>query len=163
VSWREAADDFEPDGSLRDIYVMNTTKEDWEKTYRFLLDTYPNRYSVDLKEAPAPPTAEAVFPVHHHASPLLQIFVKEVQVNCHFFTSDEIELDISPSDVTSEEAFLAIVYLMRKLGRLLNKRVVLTPENTPTVSILVTHRPTTKSPGHRPGTDSHDPFSYVAE
>jgi hypothetical protein len=54
------------------------------------------------------------------AQPLLQVDVDGVQVG-HFFGPDDIELDIDPSQVAGEEAFLAIVDLMRKLGRTLNR------------------------------------------
>lgn len=48
---------------------------------------------------------------------------------CHFFNDWEIEFDLDPREIEGEEQAEAIFGFMRQLGLLLNKEVILTPEN----------------------------------
>ncbi len=36
LNWALQKEDFQPDGSLRDIYVLETKAEDWSKVLRFI-------------------------------------------------------------------------------------------------------------------------------
>lgn len=47
MPWSQAAEDFAPDGSLRDIYVRHVSADDWESVYRWLIGTYPNVFTRD--------------------------------------------------------------------------------------------------------------------
>jgi hypothetical protein len=61
LSWQEAGLWFQPQGLLPDIYVHNTTIEDWEAMYAFLRDTYPVAYFYDSEPASLPASASDVF------------------------------------------------------------------------------------------------------
>ena len=52
-------------------------------------------------------------------------------VNCHFFTAEEIELDLDPTEVLDERSLQPVTALLVELGRLLGKRVILSYENSP--------------------------------
>jgi hypothetical protein len=67
---------------------------------------------------------------------VLALDVAGVQVNCHFFTAEEIELDLDPREVVDEESFQAVTALLLELGRLLGKRSILTYENSQDALVL---------------------------
>ncbi len=50
-------------------------------------------------------------------------------MNCHFFCVEEIELDLLPNEVDTEEKAEAVFEFMAEVGRMLMREVVLTPEN----------------------------------
>lgn len=59
----------------------------------------------------------------------------------HFFRSDDLELDLRPEEVASEERFAALSGLMEGLGRLVGKTVVLTYQNGRDDAVFVEFRP----------------------
>ena len=50
-------------------------------------------------------------------------------LNCSFYAEDEIEFDLDPRDVSSEDEFLRVMDFMRLIGKRLAKDVLLTEEN----------------------------------
>jgi hypothetical protein len=70
-----------------------------------------------------------IFRQGEHDPVLLKIFVGDIQLNCHFFSPDEIELD--PVEVASPEDQQRVLDFIHQLGRTLDRPVVLTGENQP--------------------------------
>ena len=65
---------------------------------------------------------------------LLQIDEGHLALHCHFFIGNGIEFDLDPRDFQGENACQQIARLLdfiRTIGLLLNKTVLLTPENSP--------------------------------
>jgi hypothetical protein len=137
VEWATVAEDFEPDGSLRDIYVHETSGDDWQRVLEHLKARYsPLRFMIDSEDAPLPSTVGDIFAIHKRAAPSLGFSVDGVLVACHFFTEDEIEFDIAPQDVRGPAQLAAIQAFMIELGRLTSRVVSLTPESMPHLPIL---------------------------
>ena len=110
VDWARQKEDMAEDGSLRDIYVLGTTAEDWKRVVTF------------LKAAPYRAKLE---------DETLMIFhVGDVEICCHFFVEDQVELDFWPNDVGEPELKLLLEF-MADLGDLVGKRVIMTPESDP--------------------------------
>ena len=127
----DCQDVFPCDGSLRDIYVDGTTEQDWEAFLSFLrAGEYALSYSRDGEAVPVPSSASEALRDSSHAH-LLEIDVSGVAVNCHFFTADDIELDLAPKDVATQEALDGLLAFMRGTGDHLRKDVTLTEENSP--------------------------------
>jgi hypothetical protein len=59
----------------------------------------------------------------------MTIDLSDIRVNCHFFTPEEIELDIDPSEVVRDDQADRVMGFISDLGRVLQKRVILTWEN----------------------------------
>jgi len=59
-----------------------------------------------------------------------------IQANCHFFIDSEIEIDVSPHDITNEHNFLALAAFLKWLSKELCTRVCLTHEASPDLEIL---------------------------
>ena len=138
ASWQQVASDFEPDGSLHDIYVQGATLADWDRVVALLHRDYsPLTFTRDGKSFPFPQTAAAIFNERENASIALDFDVGGIELACHFFTENEIEFDLPPEQVNSHQRFLALQDFLRELAATVGKTVVLAPESTPTAPILV--------------------------
>lgn len=140
VAREDLPDVFVVDGSWRDIYVFATTIADWDSVLAWLQKRFPGalEFSIDSKEALMPESMEEILRLREEASPLLQVNLAGLTLNCHFFADYEIELDLDPRELT-DDAFRALLGFMRELGELLRPNVYLTPENSPKIPLLVYH------------------------
>jgi len=130
MKWEDYKVEFEFDGSWLDIYVLSTTVSDWQLLFDFLRsDVYEFSYTIDEEKTVLPILAKQIFDERQDFSPLLQVNLGSVVLNCHFFTDEEIEFDIDPREIQSERQAEAIFTFMRQIGQTLNKEVILTPEN----------------------------------
>jgi len=141
VTWSQAVEDFAPDGSLRDIYVRNVSAHDWESVYRWLIGTYPNVFTRDGIQIDPPTSVEFIWQDRMVAYNCLTLDVGGLSVNCYFFQSDDLELDLRPEEVVNEERFSALTGLMEGLGRLVDKNVVLTYQNGKDDAVFLEFRP----------------------
>lgn len=128
---------FYVDGSLRDIYVHGTTVQDWQKLLTFLRSS---AYSLELigggQQGPIPEQVEDIFLFAHTDGVTLRMDTAHLALNCHFYTSQEIEFDLDPRDMSSEQQIARLLDFLRTIGRLLHKAVVLTPENASWVPLF---------------------------
>jgi len=149
VEWEAVRADFQWDGSLRDLYVFGTSDEKWD---RFLVALqswgYPTQFSVEGKPSILPESARSVFQIRNRASPLLRIDVGGVGLCCHFFSEEELELDLDPRDVDGPARLGQLMSFMQKLGQVLQLPVVLTPENRPECAVM-TYDPVSDRTSHR--------------
>jgi len=137
VEWHQVATDFEPDGLLRDIYVLQTTKADWQRVWEAILRFEPpSLFSIDGVPAEKPMCVEEVFKVRCRATPLLSLTLESLVLNCHFFDEGEIEFDLDPTDVKGQDQLDVLTGFIHHLGRLTRKAVILTFENTTDQPIL---------------------------
>jgi hypothetical protein len=121
------------DGSWRDIYVHNTTKEDWQtwadfvntnyRTSFHIYDTETRNDKVDLTKI-----LDYWNGTKENCS-TATVYIDDIQVNAHFFTDEEIENDITPNEINSLDDHNKLMDYMTRLSKVLNKTVVLTPEN----------------------------------
>jgi hypothetical protein len=130
MNWQDCAKAFYVDGSLRDIYVRDTRADDWD-VFLGAVSSKMTASFVDGEPYPLPTAAKEIFSVNATKSFLLEIRLGQVIINCHFFTEVDIELDIDPSQVTSQAELDSIVEVIELVGRALGKDVVLTDENSP--------------------------------
>jgi hypothetical protein len=95
LNWEVQKQDFEPDGSLRDIYIRRTTIEDWRAVLALILQ---GPYQADFRRAQAAVTVPSdVGSLFGTPDFLLRFSVDKVDLACHFFSSDEIEFDFVPN------------------------------------------------------------------
>ena len=141
MAWIQAAEDFVPEGSLRDIYVRNVSRDDWESAYRWLLSAYPHAFNRDGNQIEPPASVEFIWQDRAVASNLRTLQVSGIRVNCHFFQSDDLELDLRPEQVVDEERSSAVTDLMIGRDRQVDKQVILTYEDDKDNSTLLEFRP----------------------
>ena len=125
------ADAFFVDGTLRDIIVSNTTIENWQKFYDELrLGRYELSYKCgDSSTLPTNVGKLLTGRGLHDECPRLSVKLGSNALNCFFYGEEEIEFDLDPRDVRSEEELLQVTDFMRMLGKCLEKDVCLTEEN----------------------------------
>lgn len=137
MDWHRVAGDFEPDGSLRDIYVPGTSLDDWQRVLDALQERWPLLdYTLDGEAAPLPGRAEDIFDARRERTVKLSFVVADARVFCHFFVEEEIEFDIDPREVTQPEQVDALTDFMATLGRVTAKPVLLTMESSPEAVIF---------------------------
>ena len=129
MDWDACKAAFYVDGSLRDIYVHNTTAADWGKFLKYT-STLKTSYFRNGEPDQLPVQASKIFQEIQNSSLLLVVKLGNVNLNCHFFTEDDIELDIDPKEVTSQREFDAVVGVIVGIGKSLDMDVVLTDENS---------------------------------
>lgn len=142
MTWAETASDFEWDGSWRDVYVLNTTIDDWQRVLDVLVKlTLAPVVSIDGEAIAFPLSAAAIFQRREKCSPVLQLAVGNVRFHCNFFQDDEIEFDLDPREVNSADDLESIKTFMRVLATRTGKTAILTHENTKSAVILAVPPP----------------------
>src|SRR5262245_25587886 len=114
--------DFVRDGSLRDIYVLDTTLDDWHT----FLDLVAGKLMDEGVEVARPDDVATLFEVKH----LLVFYVGRIFFSCHFFARDEIEMSFGPEDI-DEQSLPELLAFVSELAAALRKTVIVTPENCP--------------------------------
>src|SRR5258708_6219038 len=73
------------DGSLRDIYILGTNKQDWQKLLSFLrTSSYPSEFILAGMHQPIPDQIEEVFALVHNHGGMLRIDEKYLGPHCYF-------------------------------------------------------------------------------
>jgi hypothetical protein len=138
LDWSTQRADFERDGSLRDIYVLDTSLEDWDRVLDLVTREAPGARLVHAETgALARLDSRDVGALFREEQPYRLVFsVGGVELCCHFFSKREVEFDFSP-DGLDEMKMRGLLRFMARLGEVTGKRVVLTPENVPALPIYV--------------------------
>jgi hypothetical protein len=121
------------DGTLRDVYVFNTSAADWD-ALMLLAKAYPHEYTQDGVAQPLPGATTLLQDREH--SHLLSVLAGSVRINCHFFMPEEIELDIDPKEITGATEHRDVLEFLERLSQATQKDTVVTPENSPEIPLL---------------------------
>jgi hypothetical protein len=123
---------FYVDGSLRDIYLLGTNEQDWQKLLTFLhTSSYSVRFIIAGEQQPIPEGIGDVFSLVDTHGGMLQIDTDHLKLHCYFYTYEEIEFDIDPRNISNERQIFRLLNFMRMVGIALSKEIVLTPESMP--------------------------------
>lgn len=136
VHWEQCRGDFEPDGALRDIYVVRASLAQWAKLFHRLRAAYQLEFSVDGAARTLPVSIEEVFALRPAGSPLLNFDVGSIDVACHFFETTQIEFDIVPSQVSCQSDLNELLGFLAFVGDVVDDVVILTAENQESAPII---------------------------
>jgi hypothetical protein len=123
------------DGALRDVYVLDATAGEWEKW----VDLVNKNYSVEFWDAKTGLTTDKInftavkeyWDSNGHREVIsATIKLASINVKCHFFDESEIENDIDPSEINSQEDHDKFIGYLRDISVSLDKDVIVTDENT---------------------------------
>ena len=124
------------DGSLRDIYVFDTNKEDWEAwsnlvNEKFQVEFYNGR-TQKIEEKVAVEELLNYFTVPGEFKDVNKASIKlgNTTVICYLHYEAEMECDIDPKQVKTIEDHQAILGYLQAVAGALKKKVVLTSEMT---------------------------------
>jgi hypothetical protein len=131
TSWDQIHKDFEPDGALRDIYVAPTTTTHWQRfLIRLEASPFNFRFTHRGLAIPTITSFDQALRLRESDPVLLQITLSNgVTVNCHFFTVDEIELDVDPREVVGPVEVEALRDFVQWLADSVGQRAIVTFEN----------------------------------
>ncbi|NNE24861.1 MAG: hypothetical protein HKN11_19860 [Rhizobiales bacterium] len=116
---------------LRDIYVQNTSTDHWDEFLSFIRSRgYTFSYKRNGSPADLPGQASTVLSDRQSAHNLSIDIGNAVTLNCHFFESYEIELDLDPKEIGSQAELVCVLDFLRDLGSRLAKDVLVTEENS---------------------------------
>ncbi len=128
------------DGSLRDIYILHTDIDDNRKWTEFVNENYTIKWFNGLtQENESKIDFEVVrgyLNGDHDLCSSASVFLDKIQINNHFFVDTEIENDISPKEINSIDDHNKLITYMTGLSKVLEKKVVLTPENEATIALI---------------------------
>lgn len=129
LEWEKLKSELADDNSLRDIYVLDTTLNDWQVLFDKLKTTYQLQYTVDGQSQQWPGSLEKVFADSAQARPMVSLDIGQIVLVSHFFTFDEIEFDILAYEINSQQTFDNVLGFLRLVGDNTGKPVLLTDEN----------------------------------
>ena len=129
MKWTKYKNEFEWDGSLLDLYTLDIHISHWQRLIELLQGTYSTIFTADGNVTSMPKDVADIFHLREEKNVLMAIELDGIQINCHFFTEDEIEFDIDPREISTEEKATRLFEFMQIIGKTLQKEVILTPEN----------------------------------
>lgn len=141
MDWSRIAADFRYDGSLRDVYILDTSLDDWARVWD-VLKAAPDGFSfmVDGESLTPPARVEDAFRLRDSHSVTASYTLGKQRLNCHFFIEEEVEFDLDPRDVDGPIEAERLGHFLSLLGCATSKEVRLTPENEPE-SIIARYDP----------------------
>lgn len=129
VLWEEVKSEFVNEGMLLDVLIQDTKMNDWSR----LLDYFLSLNDVELEsrtESPDECSFEHLgFPIKPGQGLAVTVTIQGIVLNCYSFVEDEIEMDLSPSEIAGMEEAKLIFEVMSGLAKHLAKKVTLTPES----------------------------------
>jgi hypothetical protein len=134
MTWEELKERvYFVDGSLRDIYVLDTNDEDMEKWSQYVNTNHVVEfYDSRVGQTTAAVSFHAVLQTwteNDRESVMATIRIGAITINCFFFDQSEIENDIDPKEFNSMKEHDNLLAYMKDVSKLLNKEVILTHEN----------------------------------
>ncbi|WP_459926289.1 hypothetical protein [Flavobacterium covae] len=120
---------FKPDGSLRDIYIQNTSIEDWGKLIDLLNSEYNLKYFSESKIDKDEVLKYLKDETGELECRTVSIEIENIKINCHFFLIEQIEFDIEPSEIKTKSDFEKVLSFMSLISSTLKKQITLTGEN----------------------------------
>lgn len=136
MDWSELRNGvYQIDGSWRDIYVLNVTRDDWRKWIEHVNVTYRVTFTAeDYKDGAVSNKVDTGFIDYRWDEEryvaCASVFLYAVQINCHFFTDEKIENDIDPKQIETIDDHYRLIDYMKAVSKLLSKEVILTAENS---------------------------------
>jgi len=128
---------FKIDGSLRDLYVQDTSIEDWEILIDYLNIKYELSYNQNERKIDKKYALEYLKDESGEMeSKSLTIHLQGITLNCHFFLIDQIEFDLYPPEIKTSGDINNVIAFMEDVSLLLKKSMTLTGENEITFPLI---------------------------
>jgi hypothetical protein len=135
--WHRVQADLTPDGALRDIYVQDTTINDWQKVLELVRTDYA---PVNFRTSDGIGSASSEVLLQHFGSgPASADFLFEVgpvSITAYLFEPRRIELSFAPHEVRSSDELEALLAFLARIGTTLCRPVHVTHENMPETVFL---------------------------
>ena len=128
------------DGSWRDLYILQTNLDDNLKWTNYVNENYRIEWFNGLTQTDEQKIDYEVIKEFWNGNRDLcstaKVFIDKIQINNHFFDIEEIENDIDPREINSIEDHEIVLKYMTDLSLLLDKPIILTPENDKEIVLM---------------------------
>ena len=132
MEWAEVASQFAEDSSLRDIYILDTTVDDWQTVLDALRELDPSPvFSLNHEPSELPERAGDLLAKSADFGGLLKVNVGGMVIHCHPNGPDTIEFDILRSDVDGPDRLNVLAGFMERLANVTQKVVTLAHDGAP--------------------------------
>ncbi|MEZ7496062.1 hypothetical protein QO206_11210 [Leeuwenhoekiella aequorea] len=133
-NWNKAKWIFESDGALRDIYVKDVNESDWKKLIDYLNSEYTLEFGIDKERNSNKIDFDFIQKMWNDENGELEtksltIDLNGILIKSYFFSPEQIEFDIKPSEIKSLSELNRILEFMTSISKVLKKQVTLTGEN----------------------------------
>ncbi|NVK51508.1 MAG: hypothetical protein HWD85_01140 [Flavobacteriaceae bacterium] len=133
-NWNKAKWIFESDGALRDIYVQDVNESDWKKLIDYLNSEYTLEFGIDKQRSSSKIDFGFIQKMWNDETGELEtksltIELNGILIKSYFFSPEQIEFDIKPSEINSLSDLNRILDFMSSISGVLKKQVTLTGEN----------------------------------
>jgi len=134
VTLAEHAAAFEGHGPVRDIYVLDTTSDDWQRLLDHLRTSHHRLdFRVGGEPVPLPPRPAEIFA--HNATPDvptadLHVDLGGYQIATFFWEAENIEFTVFPELIDTEQRYQALMAFLVELATVTGKPAILTTETT---------------------------------
>ncbi|WP_344547198.1 hypothetical protein [Actinomadura fulvescens] len=132
LHWDEVKKFFDPDlmGALPDLYIRDTTAEDWQKVFDLVRDRgWEWKFQQGFAERPLPTAAEALNRPTDADTVELRVWpAPGVLAIVRPWSATEINFDIDLRELQGQQGVDTLCRFLRDLGRELGKSVTVTPE-----------------------------------
>ena len=140
-NWENIKWIFERDGALRDIYVQNVEISDWKNVVDLLNSEYKLTFGIDEMNLSDKIDFEYVKTMFADETGELErksatIDLCGIVVKCYFFLEDQIEFDLWPEDIKTENELNFVLTFLSSLSSKLKKQVTLCGENQPEFPLI---------------------------
>ena len=149
----EHAAAFEEHGPVRDIYVLDTTSDDWQRLLDHLRTSHHRLdFRVGGEPAPLPPRPAEIFA--HNAKPDvatadLHVDLGGYQIATFFWEAGNIEFTLFPELIDTEQRYQALMAFLVELATVTGKPAILTTETTSPAGFVPGLPPTQVIPSPR--------------
>lgn len=128
---KHIANDLRSDGTLRDFYIRNASRADWNAVLkRVSCNWQAHRFSVNGENRELPQSFETIEQLRASAIvPRLGVQVADAYVNCHFFWDGEIEFEFQPEDFRTPERWAALCGFFQDIVDAVGKSGIVTHES----------------------------------
>ncbi len=106
MNWQTLKDKiYYLDGSLRDIYILDTTKDDWKNWTDFVNKNYKTSFHIYETETTKDKIDFSIILEYwmgkKDSSAMATVYVDNIVIKAYFFDDQEIENDITPTEFNS--------------------------------------------------------------
>jgi hypothetical protein len=117
---------------------MDSTQEaDWQHVVDLIRSRWPSSYSEDGERAPMPKSVGEIFRQHETAAVLWAITPSSgIVINCHFFTTEEIEFDLDPKEILGQPQLDAVADFVEAIAHATEKLAIVCYENSPETAFM---------------------------
>ncbi|WP_139957800.1 hypothetical protein [Flavicella sediminum] len=141
MNWKELnIDIYFWDGSWRDIFILDTDRKDWKVFVDFINEKFDIKwFNENTQKTETKINFERLIDFWDKKiewNNTANIYLDNIQINTHFFTENEIELDIDPREFNGINDHEKLMEFLTELSSRLNKRIKITPENHHEIELI---------------------------